>query len=523
VSAQALPWQEAAQNQGAPPAPWEEAKASGVEKKEEPGPGLLDRVDTAITSFLAPNPANLQRPHSLRQIASQGLTDPEVAKTLGREVYSGAKSVVGIPGGLYHAFTDPESEQEKTEYGALPENPDIYDKVGLGVGRMTAIPLQRAIRDYSSGLVTPDVALENAPEAIGQGAGTVVAGRLAEEAPGVARAAAEKVSPGVRAVASAPVRLAARGAETAINQKLIPARPVFNLMTPADEAEATQFKVPGRDYGLKTKPASPAPELDATAENKPFAGGPDEYLPPRQRTLDATGENKPFAGGMDEVLSPAGRTTVAAPASTSEPVWKLPETGPMGLPRETLSTVAAAPREAPIANAEPSAVVSPRPATQITPAASPDPILAKLRANAAKIQSEEAAAPETRPGNEDLTDILQKSVAQVEARKGIVRATAPPQDLLDRWGVDEKSFTEGRSQTRGMKPDESAAAIKKLTARYKSGQPVDPVEETRDADNNLVDVDGRGRALAAHKAGIARIPVTVRRIGTQPVPTLEPE
>jgi len=63
-----------------------------------------------------------------------------------------------------------------------------------------------------------------------------------------------------------------------------------------------------------------------------------------------------------------------------------------------------------------------------------------------------------------------------------------------------------------MNPEETEASIKKLTAAYKKGQPVEPVLETRDADNNLVDVDGRGRALAAHRAGVDRIPVIVRRL-----------
>jgi len=47
----------------------------------------------------------------------------------------------------------------------------------------------------------------------------------------------------------------------------------------------------------------PGTILDATSENKPFAGGADE--PPPQKILDATGENKPFAGGMDEAAPQA--------------------------------------------------------------------------------------------------------------------------------------------------------------------------------------------------------------------------
>jgi len=118
----------------------------------------------------------------------------------------------------------------------------------------------------------------------------------------------------------------------------------------------------------------------------------------------------------------------------------------------------------------------------------------------------------TAAGEGDLLSQLQASVDQVKAKPGGVFTSAAPKDLLTRWGVDPESFTEGRSQTRGMSPGETEASIKKLTAAYKKGQPVEPVLETRDADNNLVDVDGRGRALAAHRAGVERIPVIVRRL-----------
>lgn len=112
----------------------------------------------------------------------------------------------------------------------------------------------------------------------------------------------------------------------------------------------------------------------------------------------------------------------------------------------------------------------------------------------------------------DLTEQLQQSLDQVKAEKGGVFTSAAPGELLDRWGVDPESFAEGRSQTRGMKPQESEADLKKLTAAYKKGQAIEPVMETRDAQNNIIEVDGRGRALAAHRAGIERIPVIVRRL-----------
>jgi hypothetical protein len=81
---------------------------------------------------------------------------------------------------------------------------------------------------------------------------------------------------GLGRIAKPAVRLGARTAEAAANQKLVPIRSILNLNTPADEAEALHLKVPGRDFGI-AKPS--APELDATGENKPFAGGADEPAP----------------------------------------------------------------------------------------------------------------------------------------------------------------------------------------------------------------------------------------------------
>jgi hypothetical protein len=123
------------------------------------------------------------------------------------------------------------------------------------------------------------------------------------------------------------------------------------------------------------------------------------------------------------------------------------------------------------------------------------------------------AEPAAPAAGEDLTAQLQASIEHVG--KGGVFTSASPKSLLDRWGVDPESFTEGRSQTRGMSPQDSEAAIAKLTEAYKKGQAVEPVLETRDAQNNIIEVDGRGRALAAHRAGVERIPVVVRRMNAE--------
>jgi hypothetical protein len=97
---------------------------------------------------------------------------------------------------------------------------------------------------------------------------------------------------GVARMVPPAIRLAARSAESGINQKLIPIRPILNLGTPADDAAAIRLKVPGRDLGL-TKPMYPgapepsAPPRDFLQRNAMMGGGfvdpgaPLPEVPPR--------------------------------------------------------------------------------------------------------------------------------------------------------------------------------------------------------------------------------------------------
>lgn len=114
---------------------------------------------------------------------------------------------------------------------------------------------------------------------------------------------------------------------------------------------------------------------------------------------------------------------------------------------------------------------------------------------------------------DDLTEKLAQSVAQAKGIKGGVFTSADPKMLAERWGVDESSIADTDANVRGKSAAESAAYIDKLAKAYKKGQAIEPVLETRDAQNNLISVDGRHRALAAAKAGIDRIPIIVRRAG----------
>lgn len=119
-------------------------------------------------------------------------------------------------------------------------------------------------------------------------------------------------------VATAPVRLAARSAEAAINQKLVPVRPILNIMTPADEAGAIQVKVPGRDIGLSKPipgPAAPFPAVPseiASVEAAKALPAAFQAIPPKPAPLPGTPEH-PFQGppATESGPSPAQRLPAA--------------------------------------------------------------------------------------------------------------------------------------------------------------------------------------------------------------------
>lgn len=141
-----------------------------------------------------------------------------------------------------------------------------------------------------------------------------------------------------------------------------------------------------------------AQELDATGENKDFAGEPAPRPTP-WNAHDATGENKPFAGGMDEFTPRPMRPTVQPQAAAPFPV-----------PAPMQPTV----QPSPVPQSAAGSMV--RSVTQTPQKA--DPLLVRLRLIASDIEAHEkgAAQPTT---DEDLTGLLLQSLAQVKARKGI--------------------------------------------------------------------------------------------------------
>ena len=145
-------------------------------------------------------------------------------------------------------------------------------------------------------------------------------------------------------------------------------------------------------------------DLDATGKEFPdYAGEPPPKAAP---ILDATGENKPFAGGMDEFTAKPMRPTVA-PSGLS-PVQQSAALGAIPQPMRPAYQPPAA--ETPgAAGSMVRSVVGPSKA---------DPLLVRLRSIASDIEAQEQATPGHLP-EEDLTGLLLQSLAQVKARKGI--------------------------------------------------------------------------------------------------------
>lgn len=115
----------------------------------------------------------------------------DYARTFGREAQSLGENVVGAPGGIYHAFADPATQEEKQESKGLENFPGA-----LGVSRLVAKPIATAA-DWYKGAATGQVpdpvgqALTVAPEAVGTGAATEVGGKIMGEAADLPKTATE--------------------------------------------------------------------------------------------------------------------------------------------------------------------------------------------------------------------------------------------------------------------------------------------------------------------------------------------
>ena len=263
--------------------PWESAaktyKAKTTSDAEESETGSNQWYKDKVESALAPTPADVSPDSGV--VRSQ-LIAP--AKSLGRELISGGKTAAGLIPSIYHAFADEPTEEEKQQQAQFEKEhgeeagaeTSGLKRIGLGIERMTTAPLIDAAKTYANPATRPtyEQALSVAPEAMGQGAGTVVGGKLigdmAEKAPA-----------------------AAKGAAKGAIERVTPSSTLGKIAT--EEAKNYLIrKIPGHDiYTTAKRIGSKLSE----------ANGP----------LDATGENKAYAGERAPKTS-IGRITTEAPA-----------------------------------------------------------------------------------------------------------------------------------------------------------------------------------------------------------------
>lgn len=235
----------------------------GVTSNEQAKNFFVHPLDTVIKSFEA-----------------QG----ELAKKA-RDAYDRGEYLEALRHGMNYLL--PFVGQQSDQAGTQLEEGDIAGGTGrmLGVG----LGLGAGIKMAPTGSV-PEVS-EAAPTA----------------------AAAESSAPSTATkVATAPLRYAARTLESAINQKLVPAKPLLRIMTPADEAEAIHLKVPGRDIGLGTTAAPavaptptpvPAPQVEpAVAAPAPERAAAVSENPSAAAPVAKSTENLPVADNGESVL-----------------------------------------------------------------------------------------------------------------------------------------------------------------------------------------------------------------------------
>lgn len=100
----------------------------------------------------------------------------ESVDVLARELHSLSQTIIQTPSAIYHAATDPATEEEKQKYGEKT----IQSEGPLrAVDRMVYQPTINAIQDYAAGKVSIDDVLATLPEALGGAGGAVLAGKAA--------------------------------------------------------------------------------------------------------------------------------------------------------------------------------------------------------------------------------------------------------------------------------------------------------------------------------------------------------
>ena len=211
-----------------------EVKASLPSAEKPKEPGILSTAENFYRSLYKPVSEKVDA--NLATTAADVSSDSGIirkqviapAKTLGRGLKAGTEAALGLIPGAYHAFTDEATPEEKQKYadfekehGEAPGTETSgVKRLGLGIQRIVgADQATEAAKTWADPTKRPtyEQTLSVLPEALGQGAGTVVAAETLGK--GANDFSSRPVSETLPATTSA-VRAAQRGTAKAIGYAL---------------------------------------------------------------------------------------------------------------------------------------------------------------------------------------------------------------------------------------------------------------------------------------------------------------
>lgn len=274
-----------------------------------------DATDEEISQSLGgttqPAPEQIGHPQTPEELKSalsklpefQPLGVGDYLSTLGRE----AKAAASVIPGIYHAFADPDTQEETARLKARYPNgvPEGLSGPGIsrGMDRMVAQPAINAASWYKQliqGKIpnASEQALDVAPEAVGGAAGSMLLGKATTDPAAVVRGAAKTYNAGLRAgQAVAPIAGVAEGAY--LLSKGNPAAAAYSAVTggilgkvlrqaPEAPASMTEFGTPAEALG-KIKAAAeniqPVPLKMAKPVVDPYSG---PRIPKSMETAQST-------------------------------------------------------------------------------------------------------------------------------------------------------------------------------------------------------------------------------------------
>jgi len=273
---------------------------------------------------------------------------PSFWDTLSREGKAFTGTIAGIPAAVYHAFAEPATKEEIQKYGA--DQVTGAKRLGLGMDRLITAPVEVAGKFYADAAKgkygdasqVESAMLNEAPEAVGSAAGSVVASRLASEAPGAAQAIVEKTPAAAQAVGdtgAAAVRATAGGVNTALAKAPgviggaagatighatgIPEGGLLGYMAGKSIGEKVlpKIQVPGESFGLpKTVSGGP---VNAPQYVEPPVVNPGAPLPanPSPELMQA----RPLAQGGSAPSPEPAAALGNLPSTAQSPAERLPE------------------------------------------------------------------------------------------------------------------------------------------------------------------------------------------------------